>query len=60
MNNRFRGFFEARDLQRLVDFDEVDALKLVEKDRMLCLVDMDDFPEQEQHEGSGGFDEEDN
>ena len=33
-------------------FDEVDALKVVEKNGVDCLIDMRDYQEQEEHESS--------
>jgi len=44
------------------DFDDsgVDELKVVEKDGVLYLVDMNDFPEQEEHEASEEVDNEEN
>lgn len=60
--NKLRGIPEPLDRE---NFDEVDALKVVEHNERPCLIDMRDYPEQEEHESSfsyerGGNSETDN
>lgn len=53
--NRFQRMFEISDIERIETFDEVDALKVVEKDGVLCLIGDDFMEEQEEHESSFSY-----
>ena len=50
--NKLRGIPEPLDRET---FDEVDALKVVEQNGQPCLIDMRDYPEQEEHESSFSY-----
>ena len=53
--NRFQRLFEIKDIEAMETFDEADALKIVEQNGQPCLIDMRDYPEQEQHESSFNY-----
>ena len=50
--NKLRGIPEPLDKEH---FDEIDALKVVEQNEKPCLIDMRDYPEQEEHESSVSY-----
>jgi len=51
----FLDNIEMVKLVKMERFDEVDQLKVVEQDGVDCLIDMRDYPEQEEHESSFNY-----
>ena len=45
--NRYQKMFEIQDIEKIETFDCVDELKVVEKDGVDTLIDMNDYPEHE-------------